>query len=171
MKLAKRMGWWVIGLGILALLVWWIFNQFPKGPDYSQSFTIQGRDHIAIGSSHPAYNSNPPTSGPHYAQEATIAFYKEELPDEQLVHNLEHGNIWIAYRPGVGDEVVRQLGKFAGGNVIVTARSKNDTDIGFAAWGRLDKFDVRDSKLNTQRIRDFILRYENRGPENPNLPR
>lgn len=171
MKFAKRIGSWVIGLGILALLVWWIYNQFSKGPDYSQSFAIQGRDHIAIGSSHPAYNSNPPTSGWHYAREAMLDFYTEELVDEQLVHNLEHGHIWIAYRPALEDGLLRQLKKFAGGNVIATARSKNDTDIALAAWGRLDKFNVASSGLDTQRIRDFILRYGNRGPENLNLPR
>ena len=53
--------------------------------------------HIQIGEQHEPYNSDPPTSGPHYAQPAQAGFYDEALPDEQLVHNLEHGYIVIWY--------------------------------------------------------------------------
>ena len=52
----------------------------------------------------------------------------------------------------------------------------NDTDIALAAWGRLDKFNLENNNFNKdnlnqikQRIKDFILRYENKGPEKENL--
>lgn len=60
-------------------------------------YPIQGQDHIAEGNTHPAYNSNPPTSGWHYGQPASWGAHDHELADEQLVHNLEHGGVWIAY--------------------------------------------------------------------------
>src|SRR3989344_5078 len=52
---------------------------------------------VAVGASHEAYNSNPPTSGPHYEQPSRWGVSQAELPDEQLIHNLEHGGIWISY--------------------------------------------------------------------------
>src|SRR3989344_2599531 len=54
-----------------------------------ESFPSQGREHIAVGASHEAYNSNPPTSGPHYEQPSRWGVSQAELPDEQLIHNVE----------------------------------------------------------------------------------
>ncbi|MBI4085054.1 MAG: DUF3105 domain-containing protein [Candidatus Liptonbacteria bacterium] len=169
-KITKRALWLFVAAGIAYLLVTWIVGQFPKGPDYSRSFHILGREHISPGSPRPEYNSDPPTSGPHHPNPADVSFYSKELPDEQLVHNLEHGHVWISYRSDLSQEVVDKLKGFAGGSVIVTMRLRNDSDIALAAWGRLDKFNLESGPFPAQRIKDFILRYQNRGPENPNLP-
>lgn len=124
----------------------------------------QGRAHIAPGAPHPAYNSNPPTSGWHYATSARWGFYNDELPDELLVHNLEHGGIWISFKDRSDSEVVDALAGLARSyrsKVIVTHRPKNDHRIAAAAWGHLltlDRFD-RDA------IVDFINRFKNKGPE------
>lgn len=170
-KVLKKIIYWIVGLAVVFGGGWLLISATgPKGQDFSQSYPVLGRDHIAEGTTHPSYNSNPPTSGPHYASPATPRFYDQELPDEQLVHNLEHGHIWIAYKPNLSPEIVKRLKGFAGGSVIVTARSKNDNDIALVAWGRLDKFNIQNDELSPQRISDFISRYRNRGPENPNLP-
>jgi len=170
-KLTKKIIWYVVIVLLIFLIGWWIYNQFPKGMDYSQSFPDQGREHIDIGAEHQEYNSNPPTSGSHYAQSAKEGFYEKELPDEQLVHNLEHGDIWIAYKPELSKEIIKQLKSFAGFMVIVAPRAKNDMDIALAGWGRLDKFNLENGVLNAQRVRDFILRYQNKGPEKLNMVR
>jgi len=119
-KAFKKICYWIAALAVVIgggrLL---IRATGPKGPDYSQAYPILRRNHIpdgAIGS----YNSNPPTSGEHYANPAPSRFYNRELPDEQLVHNLEHGHIWIAYKPDLSAEVIGILKDFAGGNVVVT---------------------------------------------------
>ena len=166
----KKVGFWIAGLVIIAGGGWLLVNATgPKGNDYSQAYPILGRNHIADGST-ASYNSNPPTSGDHYASPAPARFYDRELPDEQLVHNLEHGHVWIAYKPDLPAETIDSLNNFAGGNVVVTPRSKNDTDIAIAAWGRLDKFNIEVGIIDQQRIKDFISRYKNRGPENVNIP-
>lgn len=161
---------------VVVFVIWqWSQNIGPKTPDQSQAFEIQGRGHIPDGNIIDNYNSNPPTSGPHHATPAKVRFYKQELPDEQLVHNLEHGQIWLSYQSDLSDEVKNELKKLAGGFVIVTPREKNDTDIAVAAWGRLYKFNLESDGLTKavlDRIKDFIKRYENQGPEkaSPNLP-
>ncbi|MBI4127746.1 MAG: DUF3105 domain-containing protein [Parcubacteria group bacterium] len=161
---------WFVGLSVFIGGGWLLVTKSnPKGSDHSRAIPILGREHIQNGTVFEGYNSNPPTSGPHYPQPANAGFYDKELPDEQLVHNLEHGHVWIAYRPSLSQEVVGAIRKFAGGNVIVTPRSKNDADIALAAWGRLDAFNLEEGKIDTQRIRDFILRYRSRGPENISL--
>lgn len=127
----------------------------------------QGREHIAItNTNHPSYNSNPPTSGPHFSQPSEWGVYKQELADETLIHNLEHGGVWISYKPGIPEEVRKNLENFYkkwGRKVIVTPRSKNDSDIALAAWNRLDKFSV--SEYSEERVEKFIKAFRNKGPE------
>lgn len=170
-KTVKKIGYWALVIAAVFLLGWWYFvTSLPKGIDYSESVPTLGRDHVSDGTKVDVYNSNPPTSGPHYPQPANAGFYSAELPDERVVHNLEHGNVWIAYRSALPKEAIDVLKNFAGGAVIVTPRAANDADIALAAWGRLDKFNLEGGAANEQRIKDFILRYQNKGPENVRIP-
>lgn len=125
----------------------------------------QGREHVGAEHKH-TYNSNPPASGWHYSQPAEWGAYREELPDEVLIHNLEHGGVWISYRPDVSEEIRAKLEKFYevhGRKIIVTPRAKNDTDIALAAWNRLDTFSV--TEYSDERVERFIKAFRNKGPE------
>ena len=128
-----------------------------------ETYPIQGRDHIVIGAAHDPYNSNPPTSGSHYEQPANWGFYDTELPDEQLVHNLEHGGIWISYT-GIDEETLSNLKKIAQaypGSVVVTSRAKNEQKIILASWGTLKRLTDYDKDV----IIDFINTHKNKSPE------
>lgn len=130
----------------------------------AKAFPIQGIQHIKEGESHPPYNSNPPTSGWHYGTAAPWGVHERELPDEQVVHNLEHGGIWISYHPSLDGETVdklREIVRRYRSKVILTPRAKNDTKIALAAWGRLDTFDA----LDEGRALGFIRAFIDQGPE------
>ncbi|PIR86606.1 MAG: hypothetical protein COU11_04870, partial [Candidatus Harrisonbacteria bacterium CG10_big_fil_rev_8_21_14_0_10_49_15] len=137
----------------------------PKGKDFSRVIPLMEASHIAVGSQLPEYTSNPPTSGPHYGQTARSGFRDEALPDQNIIHNLEHGDIWIAYHPRIAEEIVEELKQFGAAKVIITPREANETDIAVAAWGRLDTFNIENNALSIERIKDFIKRYTNKGPE------
>ena len=165
----KSLVWWLVMLVVLALLGWWIYDYFKVASTQDttpgQYFEAQSRDHIANGKDHPAYNSNPPTGGWHYDQPAQTGIYDTELSDEQLVHNLEHSHIWIAYHPDLSVEEVETLVDIAkdyGSKIIMTKRSANDTMIALVAWEYLIKMDHVDEVL----IRQFIGAYRGlAGPE------
>jgi len=161
---------YLIGIAVAALAVYgivWLAKQgAPDGEDRSVAYPIVGRDHIADGETYPSYNSNPPSSGSHFANPASEGFYDTELPDERVVHNLEHGDIWIAYHPRILEQYEDPLRELTKGKVITTARQTNDTDIALVAWGRVDAFNIEGGVLDTERIREFIVRYQNKGPEN-----
>jgi hypothetical protein len=74
-----------------------------------REFEEVSREHIEVGAEHEDYNSSPPTSGPHYELPADGGFYPSPLPPEQLVHNLEHGQIVIWYRPDASEATVEGL--------------------------------------------------------------
>lgn len=160
-----------IFLGCTGLVIYGIVllaqGEKTTTPDQSTSYAIVGRDHIAEGTVVSTYTTNPPTSGPHYATPAKTGFYDKEFPDERVVHNMEHGDIWISYKPTVSTAVKEALKAFASDpKVIITMRAKNDTDIALAAWGRLDTFNLNTAgELDAARVKDFIIRYRNRGPE------
>jgi len=149
------------GYGIYAL----IQNAVPKGEDFSQSVPLLEALHIAEDSPLPEYTSNPPTSGPHFSQTARSGFRDHAIPDQNVIHNLEHGDVWISFNPRVSDSIKKELERFGAAKVIVTPREANDTDIALASWGRLDKFDIENDTLPVERIKDFIKRHTNKGPE------
>jgi len=168
-KMRKSITQYAIWLLIIVAIGYGIFllaqTAGPDGEDFSTRYEIQGRDHIADGAVHPEYNSNPPSSGWHYASPARGGFYEELLPDEQVIHNLEHGDIWIAYHSDISGEAKEILESFAGRYVVVSPRFENEGDISLVAWGRVDTFDIENGVIDEVRIKDFIKRYDNRGPE------
>lgn len=175
----KKLLIWLLVILILSGGLYWLIaksrENIAERKIYAVQISNQGRNHIDIGASHPDYNSNPPTSGPHYEKWADKGVYKKQLPDEQLVHNLEHGYIWISYKPDTNSEVVKQLESFYGfgKKIVVEPRQENEKLIAIAAWNWLDKFDPElKEKLNDaelKRIGDFINAYIGQGPE-PNAP-
>ncbi|MDA1188183.1 MAG: DUF3105 domain-containing protein [Chloroflexi bacterium] len=124
--------------------------------------------HIKFGEYHPEYNSVPGTSGWHYgAPDAPIPWgvYKQFVPDEVLIHNLEHAGIGIHYNcPDGCPELVSQLEAFARrySKIIVSPYPGMDTRIGLTAWTFIDKFDAYDEA----RIVAFIEDHMN-SPEAP----
>lgn len=60
----------------------------------------------------PLWNTDPPTSGPHYGVAAIFGIYEDELEMARVVHNLEHGGVYILYGDEVPDETVEQLRAF-----------------------------------------------------------
>jgi len=155
---------WTIGIVVIVAVGYGLtlLVRQSQQPRPGEAVVIQGQEHIAIGASHPEYNSNPPTSGWHYAQEANWGVYQSELPDERVLHNLEHGGIWISYTE-IDDATKTALEKIAKSNskVIVTPRSKNDAPIVLASWGRLQKLQAFDE----QAILAFIDANSNKSPE------
>lgn len=160
-------------LPIVIIAVIWVAsnrsgNQSPTTPSENldlqgEEIPILGRDHVLEGTKISHYNSDPPTSGPHWPQPAEWGIYLSPLPDEQLVHNLEHGGIWISYKD-LDNDAITALGTLAKQYpqaVVITPRAQNESKIAVASWGRLDTFDV----LNMDRIETFIKSNINNAPE------
>lgn len=169
----NRLIWKIVKLVFLLVLVGLLVFVFTRSRVNDQTskpgqfFPSQSREHIAVGSAHPDYSSNPPTSGWHYDQPAKTGIYDRELPDEQLVHNLEHSHVWISYKPGAVDQAtignLKKLIERFGSKMIMTPRAKNDSSITVATWQYLLRLD----SFQEQTITDFIKAHRGKaGPEN-----
>ena len=126
------------------------------------------KNHVADGTII-AYNSVPATSGDHYFSPQRCGFYTSEVPDERVVHNLEHGNIVISYNlPDQGDvsaleDVYNDLGGWKDHYTVARSYSKiAPGQVALSAWGVLDIMDGVDK----DRITRFYEHYVGRlGPE------
>lgn len=141
--------------GIIILLIAGMIGYVAISPHKTNNITLtgvishpsQGEKHIAEGAAHEPYNSDLPSSGPHY-QDATApaqwGVYTEELRPEVYVHNEEHGGVVIAYKPSLPADQIRQLQKlfaspssdksFSAGKYILMPRPTNKQPIELASW-------------------------------------
>jgi hypothetical protein len=133
-----------------------------------------GDTHIPAGQSGTGYGQRPATSGPHWFQSETPAGvpsparwgdYDFPLPDEVLVHNLEHGGIGLHYDcPDGCNEIVALLEDLIPGNsslFILSPYSGMESKIAITAWQHhlfLDEF-------SEEQITHFINAYQDRAPE------
>lgn len=134
-----------------------------------ETYPSEGANHIPTGQ-RVNYRTEPPNSGPHYAQWAPPGFYDRPLPDELLVHNLEHGHIIIHYRPdALTDEIERQILALTRSHthnwaaVLAVPRPGMEHPFILAAWRHLLRLEEYDPKM----VDLFIDAYIGRGPENP----
>ena len=131
-----------------------------------QRFVDQRSDHILPGQDHAAYNSTPATSGAHFTHpHAPVAWgvHTAALPDEILVHNLEHGGIGVHYNcPDGCDGLVSQLAALVkvavdrGLKVVMSPYPGMESRFALTAWTFLDAFDAFDEP----RINGFIDTHE-----------
>lgn len=56
-----------------------------------------------------SYRQIPPVGGDHAFIWQNCGFYPEAVRDETAVHSMEHGAMWITYRPGLPAEQVDKL--------------------------------------------------------------
>ncbi|MBI2124142.1 MAG: DUF3105 domain-containing protein [Candidatus Wildermuthbacteria bacterium] len=167
----KKIMLWGVGLLLVAGVItsFFIFSSKTQTsqPDFSKAVADEGRTHISEGID-AEHQSNPPTSGDHWPVPLSDGIYSTEKPDEAIIHNLEHGRVWVSYKPSIPEQTkktLEDLMKRYNGTVL-TPRSANDTDIALAAWNRLDTFNLEpNGTFNEQRVIDFINRWRNKGPE------
>ena len=143
-------------------------NSLPK--ELGEKIAVDptnGRLHIDPGEPQATYTSNPPTSGPHYNSAGSgpieCKFYDKEVKDEGVIHNLEHGAVWITYKNNDA-QLKKDLKQITLDNskVLISYRPKNDSNIALAGWGRLLKLD----SFEQTKIEQFIKLYKN-GPDSP----
>ena len=117
------------------------------------------------------YNTVPPTSGQHWSAWSDCGFYNYPLPDELLVHNLEHGNIIISYNLEDPVEIAALRDAVAAmplAEEYAIVRRYHHIPEGMVAlttWGVLDRMLGVDPERIARFFRDFP---GNTGPEFPN---
>jgi len=98
------------------------------------------------------YSDSPPTSGRHWPATAPCGFYPDGLPDERVVHNLEHGNIVVSYnftnpaQVTALRQVLDGVRQFDDWGVARSYDKIPDGQVAITAWGHLHRMEGVDPR-------------------------
>ncbi len=116
----------------------------PSAPA-GQQFRDLGHARLAPGEPHPAYDSNPPTSGAHVPE--PVRRDEAKLNDDQLLQSLEAGDVVIMYGgrnppPGLRRLARTVTGPFtpalaAAGQAVILARRPGTAGLLGLAWAHM----------------------------------
>ncbi len=173
----RRSKFWIYGTGmvlILALVVSvttvTLLNQRKKAqliPAATKpivgllSFNGLSRNH---SSSNIAYPQNPPVGGEHSPQFINCGIYTHPINIWEAVHSLEHGAVWVTYRPDLPKEQIALLTKEAASHPyqLLSPYPGLPAPVVASAWGKQLKLESG----NDPRLRVFLQAYL-QGPQTP----
>jgi hypothetical protein len=92
------------------------------------------------------YAQVPPNSGNHSPVWQICGFYSEPVGDEHAVHSLEHGVVWITYRPDLPSDQIELLREFSANqeHLIISPYPGMLSLVVVSAWGHQQAFDSLD---------------------------
>ncbi len=120
----------------------------------------------ALGHRHVAgpvrYSVTPPVGGDHNALWANCGVYAEPIPAERAVHDLEHGAVWITYRPSLAHAEVAALRAFVDRQRVIAGTGSRYVDltpfpgmssnIAISSWG----FQLKVTSPDDPRLQRFV---------------
>ena len=125
---------------------------------------MSSTDHRDVGE-FISYSTTPPTSGPHWGSPewADCGIHEAGVPDERVVHNMEHGQVVISYNlPNEDDaarmvEVAKGLPDLESWGVVrpYSNPGMEEGTVAMTAWGVIETIEGVDE----ERIRSFYTEY------------
>jgi hypothetical protein len=119
-----------------------------------QTYTGLSRDHVTRPV---AYPQTPPVGGAHAAVWQNCGVYSAPVSNETAVHSLEHGALWITYRPDLPAAQLAQIKKDVAGQpyALVSPYPGLPAPVVATVWGaQLRLPNASDPRLNT-----FVATY------------
>jgi len=119
------------------------------------------RDHVTGKVTYP---QTPPAGGKHSAVFQNCGVYTAPVPNENAVHSLEHGAMWITYRPGLSTAEISAILEDTAGQkyALVSPYPGLPSPVVATAWGVQMKL----NSATDPRLKTFINTYKS-GSEAP----
>lgn len=94
------------------------------------------------------YELLPPPGGQHAPEWHVCGVFDRRLRDENVLHSLEHGTVWITYAPGLPEDGVEELADVLPPEGILSPHPEQDAPVVITVWGRqLEVDDADDPRL------------------------
>jgi hypothetical protein len=129
-----------LAVGVIGYAV----SQNKKKDDAANPDKISGIVHKSFPSGeHKAgvisYAESPPIGGPHAPVWADCdgTVYPKQIANENAVHDLEHGAVWITYKPGLPSDQLDVLNKLVANKpfTLLTPYAGLKSNVSLQAWG------------------------------------
>ncbi|MCQ6273311.1 DUF3105 domain-containing protein [Pseudarthrobacter sp. R1] len=126
-----------------------------------QDFPDQSRNHTVDPVSYPR---TPATGGDHAPVWTNCGIYTAPVEQTRAVHSLEHGALWLSYRPDLGEDKIAELTAVAQAQpyLLLSPVPGQEAPIVATAWGK----QLALQASNDERLAPFIKRYR-QGPQTP----
>lgn len=144
-------------------------NAPPEPPRPGTEQPEMGNKHISP-TGLPNSGGMPPTSGD-MTDPVPCRAYDQEIPDASTIHNMEHGSVYISYRPDLPPEQLARMrsiffqpflrSDFTPNKALMAPRTANESQIVISSWRRSEKFAFFDEEKMIQ----YYLRNVSKSPE------
>jgi hypothetical protein len=102
------------------------------------------------------YERHPPTNGDHAPIWQNCGFYEEPIRDRHAVHSLDHGVVWLTYRPDLPEQQIRALRPYGDENyVIVSPYPGQNAPVIATSW----RVQLELNSANDPRLRRFANQF------------
>jgi hypothetical protein len=127
----------------------------PSPPPGVEQANNLSREHVEGPLNYPG--KNPPMGGAHSPQWQNCGFYDTPINNPNAVHSLEHGAVWITYRPELPADQVEVLRQLARRQtfILVSPYPELSSPVVATAWGHQLKMD----SVGDPRLGGFIRTY------------
>ena len=162
-----------IGGAFFAIILLVISFNIDFNPIGVRVDVMPDRSHVPEGTDPGPFNTNPPSSGTHYADHFSSEFFNEnsfDFPEGYLIHNLEHGYAIFWYNCDLlsaeecsllKGEILGVMEKANMYKVIAYPWPKIDVPVVITSWGRMLSMDKFDPELALT----YVKKYREKSPE------
>jgi predicted small secreted protein len=124
------------------------------------SYSNLSRDHTKEPVDYP---QRPPVGGPHNPIWQNCGFYSKPVRDENAVHSMEHGAVWITYAPDLPKDQVEKIKSLTQKSYVLASPYPGlPAPLVASAWGK----QLRLNSTNDPRLEQFVRAYR-QGPQTP----
>jgi len=153
----------VTAIALVGAGSWAIIASRGSGSSTSEKVALTGlqtypglaRDHV---SGAVVYPQTPPVGGNHSAIWQNCGVYSAPVPNENAVHSLEHGAMWITYRPDLPAAQIATISDDVSGQPygLVSPYPGLPSPIVASAWG----VQLKLNSASDPRLKSFIDTYK-----------
>jgi hypothetical protein len=151
-----------IAIGVIALIGALFVGYIGYGiyQDQQDETLLEGIASFDVNAGHVTepvtYEQTPPVGGQHFNSWQNCGYYDAQVQNEYAVHSLEHGAVWITYRPDLPQEQIDVLrGKADQSYVLVSPYPDLPSPIVLSAWGK--QLTLQDA--NAAEVDAFLRQY------------
>lgn len=173
----KRKAWMIYGIGgaVIALIIAAVSFVFVGELQQREQATAEAARPVAGEKDFPgqsrnhtrepvSYPLNPPAGGDHSPVWTNCGIYTTPVEPTRAVHSLEHGAVWLTYRPDLPEDQINELTSLATGQdyLLLSPVADQAPPVTITAWGKQLSVD----NSNDPRVAQFITKYS-QGPQAP----
>ncbi len=159
----------IVGVVIIAVIGWMAWTNRPRTVSTDElrgeAVTLGQATHVASAAELEIPPGLPPAGGPHFINPLPGGVFDQPVEDGRAIHSLEHGLIWITYKPdGLSESQLKAIKAIADDrsrDVLLSPRPLNKDALVVTSWGRRQILKADDTKA----LEEFITTNVNRSPE------